>query len=412
MKITVVDAPMGSGKTSFARQMMNEEKNKRFLYVTPYLKVIDKEMLPKVDGMVTPKGRGKNGDGGGKMKDLKNKIIDGYDIATTHNLFERADDELFNLLREQDYVLLLDEVFCVIEDLGIPQSDIKGLLAAGTMKIENSRVIWLDDTYKGRFDDLKYHAQNGNAYTHNGNVLFWTFPSKMFNAFKEVYVFTYLFKGQIQRYYYDFHKIDYEYKGVKRNDNRYELTEYNPLNENRQKYAELINIYEGNLNMNYLPKVKNKTGKKAELSSTWFKKKAKYDKKTLDRLKANLKTYFKNVLKSRADDIIWTCRKDDVKSLKGQGYAKSHTALNLRATNEHQDKHNLAYVYNRYIEPDIYQFFDSAGIDVNQDLLAVSDLIQWMWRSAIRKPIPEPINIYIPSARMRKLLKMYLNNEI
>ncbi|WP_328101075.1 hypothetical protein [Priestia flexa] len=57
------------------------------------------------------------------------------------------------------------------------------------------------------------------------------------------------------------------------------------------------------------------------------------------------------------------------------------------------------------------QFFEDAGVKVNEDLLAVSDLLQWIWRSAIRKSEAEPINIYIPSLRMRTLLYQWLNNE-
>lgn len=48
---------------------------------------------------------------------------------------------------------------------------------------------------------------------------------------------------------------------------------------------------------------------------------------------------------------------------------------------------------------------------MNEDLLAVSDLLQWIWRSAIRKHNPEPINIYIPSLRMRTLLYQWLSNK-
>ncbi|WP_286133611.1 hypothetical protein [Bacillus sp. AFS096315] len=50
------------------------------------------------------------------------------------------------------------------------------------------------------------------------------------------------------------------------------------------------------------------------------------------------------------------------------------------------------------------QFFEDAGVKVNQDLLAVSDLLQWIWRSAIRKQKTEVINIYIPRLRMRTLI--------
>ncbi|CAG9612806.1 hypothetical protein BACCIP111899_01984 [Bacillus rhizoplanae] len=62
------------------------------------------------------------------------------------------------------------------------------------------------------------------------------------------------------------------------------------------------------------------------------------------------------------------------------------------------------------MNPMIKRFFHSHDIKVNEDLFALSELLQWLFRSAIRND--EPIDVYIPSERMRTLLEMYLNNEI
>lgn len=132
----------------------------------------------------------------------------------------------------------------------------------------------------------------------------------------------------------------------------------------------------------------------------------------MERLRKNLYTYFRNEAKAKSNDIIWTTRKDygNVKGgLKGKGYSKGFIVLNQRATNDYAEKHNLAYVYNRFMNPYEKTFFQSAGIEVNEELLALSDLLQWVWRSAIRKNPAEPITIYIPSTRMRNLLKGWLN---
>ncbi len=37
------------------------------------------------------------------------------------------------------------------------------------------------------------------------------------------------------------------------------------------------------------------------------------------------------------------------------------------------------------------------------------EMVQWIWRSAIREG--NPINIYVPSSRMRSLLQRWLNDE-
>lgn len=53
-------------------------------------------------------------------------------------------------------------------------------------------------------------------------------------------------------------------------------------------------------------------------------------------------------------------------------------------------------------------YFELQGIKVDEDAFATSEMIQWIWRSAIRKG--EPITLYIPSDRMRNLFIKWLNN--
>jgi len=59
------------------------------------------------------------------------------------------------------------------------------------------------------------------------------------------------------------------------------------------------------------------------------------------------------------------------------------------------------------VKPYIVQFFKDRGVEVDNDSFALSEMIQWVWRSGIRDH--KPINIYIPSSRMRNLLKDWLS---
>ena len=82
---------------------------------------------------------------------------------------------------------------------------------------------------------------------------------------------------------------------------------------------------------------------------------------------------------------------------------------NTRATNEYKNCFNLAYCCNRYISPDYINYFQTHNVNVDENLFALSELLQWIWRSAIREG--KSINLYIPSSRMRNLLTNWLNNE-
>lgn len=406
-KVTVVDSIMGSGKTTWAKKYMNRnQKSKRFIYVSPYLDEIHNNILKDCPFLVEPDSKlGK----GSKLTHFKELIAKGESIVTTHALFRMFDDEVIDLLQDAGYVLILDEVANVIEKLEkVTKQDIEILLNANVIEVkEDRKVEWLDNGYNGVFEsqyvNVKYHALQGNIYLHRGIMLFWTFPARIFDLFDETYILTYLFGGQIQRYYYDLFKIDYTYKSVEKIGNGYCLVPYNPYTEGRSQFKDLINIYEGKLNHNYVLDGKVKGN---ELSSTWLMC-ASDD--AIERLQKNLYTYFRGCGKS--EDNLWTTKKSKKHMLQGKGYTKGFIPWTTRATNDFQDTHNLAFVYNLYMKPFEKQFFEDAGVVVNQDLLALSNLLQWIWRSAIRKPKPESINIYIPSLRMRTLLYQWLNNE-
>ncbi|MNC64554.1 hypothetical protein D3C75_1147700 [compost metagenome] len=55
------------------------------------------------------------------------------------------------------------------------------------------------------------------------------------------------------------------------------------------------------------------------------------------------------------------------------------------------------------------KFFEQYRVTVDEEAWALSELIQWVWRSRIRDN--ESISIYIPSTRMRDLFFRYLNSD-
>lgn len=396
--ITVIDSIMGSGKTSWAIQYMSEAgTDQRFIYVTPFLdevkRVMDKTKVFK--DFLSPQIKR-----GSKMNNLKELIAEGKNIVATHSLFQAADDELIELLDGAGYTLILDEVMTVIEQAPVKVSDVKLLIEKEIVRVENNRVIWQLYPYDdGLFADIKRLAESGNLFMHRNQFLIWSFPARIFPTFDNVFILTYLFDGQIQRYYYDLHGIKYEYKSVKRNGDRYELTEYNRDNEDRESLKQLITIYEGKL---------NEIGdRRNALSATWLKN---ANDKTIDRLKKNLYTFFRRHCGSKTNENLWTTLKARQNALKGKGYAKSFLHVTARATNEYGDRQYLAYVYNRFMSPIEKAFFEDAGVRVNEDLLALSDLLQWVWRARIRNG--ESITVYIPSSRMRNLFKYYLDKKI
>ena len=127
----------------------------------------------------------------------------------------------------------------------------------------------------------------------------------------------------------------------------------------------------------------------------------------MDILKANMVNFFKQICKGKSDDNMWCTFKDYKNKCKGDSYTKGFVTCDARATNQYRNKKNLAYCINRFSNPMILKFFTSKGVTVDEDTYALSELIQWIFRSQLRDN--KPINLYIPSSRMRELLIQWLN---
>jgi hypothetical protein len=113
-----------------------------------------------------------------------------------------------------------------------------------------------------------------------------------------------------------------------------------------------------------------------------------------------------HIAKSKSQENMWTTYKEFQKSLKGKGYTKGFVPCNSRATNEYKGKKALAYIANRFTNPCIKQFFNANGVEIDEDKIALSELVQWIFRSAIRDG--KEVYLYIPSKRMRSLLQNWL----
>ena len=81
--------------------------------------------------------------------------------------------------------------------------------------------------------------------------------------------------------------------------------------------------------------------------------------------------------------------------------------IKLKSYYEFANKKSLAYLCNRFLNPYVESFFNIRDISINEDKYALSELLQWIWRSQIRNG--ESVTIYIPSARMRRMLEDWLD---
>lgn len=386
---------MGSGKSSWAIQKMNEDKDGSYVYITPFLTEVQriKDSCPDKK-FFEPKNFGN-----GKLDSFNNLLKSNKNIASTHALFKMADDTTKDLIKANDYTLILDEVMDVVTQIHLKKDDLPSLLELELIHIHESGIVeWTNDEYDGEYNHIKLMCKNNSVFMVNNCLLMWTFPVDVFKSFKEVYVLTYLFKGQIQRYYYDLYDVGYDYKSIQYNKeiNTYEIVDY-ISHYDMTKIKELLTVLPDDDKINRIG------DDKYALSKSWFKKK----EYMLPILAKNIENFFRNKAKTKSSDNMWTTFKDYKSSLSGKGYTKGFVSLGARATNDYVDKKTLAYCANIFLNPIVETFFLQNNVKVDEKAYALSELIQWIWRSQIRRG--DNITLYIPSKRMRDLLIQWLN---
>jgi hypothetical protein len=376
--ITIEDRIMGSGKTTRAIDWMNSNNN--YMFITPFLSEVDR-VVDKVNNVFEPNTKNDNGS---KLDSLLKLAKRGSNIVSTHSCFQSLTKKDFHIFK--DYTLILDEVVNPIEVLKISKDDIKMMLDTNKIQIlEDKTVIFLEKNYDGTFTYFRDLCRTSNVIYVNDSFLIWCFPVEIFTSFKNIKILTYLFEGSLLSAYFKYFNIEY-------------MVDSQDDSDVRLKVKNLLNIYNGDCNL--LGKASN------SLSKRCFEKRL-----TSEQLKSirNTTNYmFTKVFKTKSEDNAYTTFLDYVDKVKGGGYSKGFIPVNARATNDYATKKSMAYLANRYVVPSVDNFFKEKNINMNEDLWALSELLQWIWRGCIRNG--EPMNLYIPNKRMRGLLIKWLNN--
>ena len=391
---------MGGGKTSWAiNELLNGDPSINYLYVTPFLEEIERVKSNASRQIVSPINKG-----AGKIGNIAELLKNQKDIAATHELFRRFNDECKAALTENKYTLILDETITAVEPYFFDhKDDYSYLIDNQDIRVNDDGLIeWIGDKQiDTRFNDVRTLTENKSLFRVDDKFFLWHYPVEVFSLFDQVYIMTYLFPGSLMKYYFDLYQIDYETKSISQIDGEYQLVDY--YAPNKKPYRNRIDVYEGTL-------TKNICQKPTMMSSRWCQ--SRYNQSELNQIKRNVYNYCRNIIDAPSDKIMWSSFKNVKRFFSGKGYARGFVPCNARATNDYRDRTCLVYLINWYENPEIVKFFHERDIKIDQDAIALSTMIQWLWRSNIRvSDSNDKINIYIPSKRMRELLKSWLNDD-
>jgi hypothetical protein len=387
---------MGQGKTQSAITKMNREIDKKFIFVTQRLTETDRIAEGCPDRKFAQPWKGRDG----KLTNLHRLLKDKRNIANSHALFYQYTDETLQLIREGKYCLILDEVIDIVRFLEIGPRDIKTLIDSRLIEIEpeTNRVIWLEKDYNEHWKSIKQEIETEYITFEDNHLMVWMLPIELFSSFNEVLILTYMFKAQYQYYYFKLYGIDVEYIGVRKckGGTGYEFT---PKPSVEKIKIPEIHIYEGD-NLNAVG------DDYYALSAGWHKNED--GKHTADKkiLKDNLYNFYTHKCVSKSENRLWSTFDPENTKLGGKGYAKRCIAFNTRAVNDYSNCTHLAYLVNVFTNVNIMNYFERRGFSVDRDALATSDMVQWLWRSALRNG--HEVWLYLPSSRMRNLLKEWI----
>lgn len=415
MEIHILDAIMGSGKTTRLIELISKlPSTERIIYITPLLSEChriagttpdeenyDRPML--LDGetylyddkhplsnrcfMMPCTKKGINGT---KAHDFMELVRYGCNIVSTHALFNSLTPAIHIMLRQQNYTLVLDEsisVYEIYEEL----SDIKELKAFmnnGIINLleDNITLQWNHDKveYKGikRLTEIGNLCDNKRLLLIDGKVVMLEFPIDIITSFRKVYLASYMFKYSPMYSYLCSHNIDIQ------------IHKFGKL---PSEYKKLINLIEDS--------------KLNEIGNDYYSLSEKfYRNKTLNHIVTrNLNNFFRYNANTKSNNRIWTIFKKYKNNIGGKQYHKQWVACSTKATNQYQHIENVAYLINLFPNPMLLKLLHHKGLSLDIEKYALVEMIQFIWRSRIRNE--QPINLYIPSSRMRSLFHQWLNDE-
>lgn len=405
ISIKVLDAIMGTGKTSAIIDHINNHPEQRYVYIAPYLSEAHriKQSCPQAH-FVEPSN---------KIKEFKFRklthtaslIEQGRNIASTHQSFKNYTPEMLENIRKQGYTLFIDENVDVLELLDINMDDMQMAVDAGYVTVQDDVYTLVKEDYNGElfremFELLKTHKVSRLVDRDQNSFFYWAIPPDLITAFKDVFICTYMFEGQSLHHMLAMYHLPYERIGVElTDDGGYRFGKYpGYIPKYTKELKNRIHILESD-------KLNSIGDGYYAISQNWFNSD---DRQDIDQLKNNIVNFYKNIYPDGgANKRLWASYNSAVCSLKGKGYSKAFLTFNARASNEYRQRDCLVYAVNIFHNVAVKAYYARHGVYVDDNLYALSTMVQWIWRSAIREG--KEINIYIPSRRMRELLTNWID---
>lgn len=422
--IHVLDAMCGSGKSTAVIEWMNSNPHKRFLYVSPLLSESE-ERIPyscATLDFVYPVSTSSRTKG----EHLLQLLQEGRNISCTHEMFKLMTKEHTKTIKDNGYTIVIDEEVDMItshspyrkediiylEDIGVASIDEDNfgrlsLNPVGDVTIMNGAY------YKNLYDLVDLGMVYCRADRNSRGTVVLQLPVELLTSSEEVVLLTYMFEGSVMRKFLSLLNIDVKYINK---DSHLSMPLMRSSEDIIKEASTLINLkptpnYREVSRMALTYNFYANTATKSDydiLSKTIFNAYHYSGRKADSTIVTAPEFVFRGESSARDEDgrLIQKFRKIEHPRLPNNLYLYSK----CRATNDYSDKSVAIHAYNRYIQYNLQGYFkEYTGEVLDSDMYALSELIQWIWRTRIR--VGKSIDLYILSTRMRELFEGWISGE-
>lgn len=409
-KIELLDSIMGSGKTQGVIQWMLNNPQNKYLYVSPMLTEVEERIPTACQALeftypCTEEYKTKG-------QHLLKLLEEGCNVSFTHSLFTDLTKQHLALIRKHEYVLIVDEEVAFIEPYkgNYSRDDIVSLERAGHIRVEEDnlgRVVWqwyddneMNDT---AYSKLKRMSDLGMLYCakRDRKIMVVHLPIELVQSSRRVILLTYLFKGSVMESFMDLKGIEIvPFK---------EVTPPKTTKDVLTKAKHLIT---------FIDTTTTKAVSSLSMSSTWYSKNA--STADLERVSNAIFSVYRKF--GDKENFIFTAPKSlaDYQYVKDEKLKRNiiHKKMpkdvdwiycGTKATNMWSHKSIAVHAYNRYVNTAIKAYLQDYGTPPDDDMFALSEMVQWIFRTCIRND--EPLQLCILNNRMKGLLLNWLDGK-
>jgi hypothetical protein len=431
---------MGSGKSSALirhireNRMYRADTNKRFIVFVSSIKERDERFLQKLEAKQPPAEP--------YCKSILALIARGDNIVTTQSLYNIFNEETIEAFHKSNYIYTayFDEIPPLFQgasggkyqqkDAGVitrfGSKDVQLMQQEHLILQENGEIHYNPDCEYHQhmpehkvecnvFDALRELDSRCNLYPYGNRRGFFTgivafTRRELFSCFRECWFSSYLTGDSMLTNYCVKNHIDRVYYHIE--DGRIVR---NPDGAYMETYPEglerLVILDDSRFNM------------ENSLSKEGYRKLARSrDSEELKHLLKGMRYAYEFMKEHgvRSNSFIFTTFKDYKELLASDGRhyptMKRFLPCNAKATNEYRNCTGVAYLCNRYFDVNCTNYLarlaeeeQNPELRFNNDTFALSELLQFIWRSNVRvKDSDQPAYVYIPDRRMRELLYAFM----